>query len=69
MTDAFSHVDPLQNLGTNASLVDKLKLLHDFLKAQHPFIDRVVIAFYDNATDILKTFIWSGNEENPITHY
>ena len=69
MTDAFSHIDPLQKLGTNASLVDKLKLLHDFLKAQHPFIDRVAIALYDNSTDLLKTFIWSGDEESPLTHY
>ena len=69
MTDAFSHTDPLQKLGTNASVVEKLKLLHDFLKAQHPFIDRVAIALYDNSTDLLKTFIWSGDEESPLSHY
>lgn len=69
MSDAFSHKDPLQKLGTNASLVEKLKLLHNFLKAQHPFIDRIAIALYDNSTDLLKTFIWSGDEQSPLTHY
>ncbi|MFT6906880.1 MAG: HD-GYP domain-containing protein (c-di-GMP phosphodiesterase class II) [Oleiphilaceae bacterium] len=69
MTDAFSHIDPVQKLGTNASLVEKLKLLHNFLKAQHPFIDRVAIALYDNSIDLLKTFTWLGDAENPLTHY
>tara|TARA_R110001592_G_scaffold963_1_gene5592 strand:- start:17409 stop:18545 length:1137 start_codon:yes stop_codon:yes gene_type:complete len=69
MTDAFSHIDPLQKLGSNLTLLEKLKLLHEFLKAQHPFIDRIAIALYDNSTDSLKTFIWSGEEESPLTHY
>ena len=69
MTDVFSHTDPLHKLGSNATLLEKLKLLHEFLKAQHSFIDRIAIALYDTPTDLLKTFIWSGDEESPITHY
>lgn len=69
MNDAYNHTDPLQKLGTNASLVDKLKLLHEFLRVQHPFIDRIAIALYDSSTDLLKTFIWSSEEDSPLTHY
>lgn len=69
MTDAYSHVDPLQKLGDKVTLVEKLKLLHEFLKAQHPFIDRIAIALYDSSTDTLKTFIWSSEQESPLTHY
>tara|TARA_R110002072_G_scaffold94299_1_gene208432 strand:- start:7346 stop:8482 length:1137 start_codon:yes stop_codon:yes gene_type:complete len=69
MTDTYSHVDPLQKLGSNVTLVEKLMLLHEFLKAQHPFIDRIAIALYDSPTDVLKTFIWSGEEDSPLTHY
>jgi HD-GYP domain-containing protein (c-di-GMP phosphodiesterase class II) len=69
MTDTFSHIDPLHKLGSNVTLVEKLKLLHQFLKAQHPFIDRIAVALYDSSTDLLKTFIWSGEEENSLTHY
>lgn len=69
MTDAYSHVDPLQKLGSNVTLVEKLKLLHTFLNAQHPSIDRIAIALYDTETDLLKTFIWSSEQESPLTHY
>ncbi len=69
MTDVYSHVDPLHKLGSNVTLVEKLKLLHEFLKTQHPFIDRIAIALYDSLTDTLKTFLWSGEEQSPLTHY
>ena len=69
MTETYRHIDPLQKLGSNASLVDKLKLLHTFLKKQHDFIDRIAVALYDRPSDLLKTFIWSSDDESPLTHY
>jgi HD-GYP domain-containing protein (c-di-GMP phosphodiesterase class II) len=69
MTETSSHIDPLQKLGSNASLIEKLRLLHSFLKKQHDFIDRIAVALYDKPSDLLKTFIWSSEDESPLTHY
>jgi len=69
MPNSYSHIDPLQKLGSNATLLEKLKLLHQFLKLQNPSIDRIAIALYDAPTDTLKTFVWSSEKESPLTHY
>jgi HD-GYP domain-containing protein (c-di-GMP phosphodiesterase class II) len=69
MTDTYSHIDPLHKLGSNASLIEKLKLLHSFLQKQHAFLDRIAVALYDRPSDQLKTFIWSSEDESPLTHY
>jgi len=68
-TTTFNHMDPLRKLGSNATLLEKLKLLHHFLRAQHPDIERIAIALYDNPTDTLKTFAWSSETDSPLTHY
>lgn len=65
----FHHTDHLAQLGSSASLLEKLQLLHRFLKAQHECIDRVAIALYDPPTDLLKTFVWSSEHESPLAHY
>lgn len=69
MIETYSHIDPLQKLGSNATLVEKLQLLHRFLKLQHDMIDRIAVALYDKNEDLLKTFIWSSEEQSPLTHY
>lgn len=69
MIETHSHIDPLNKLGSNASLVEKLQLLHHFLKKQHGMIDRIAVALYDKSDDMLKTFIWSSEQESPLTHY
>ena len=65
----YSHQDPLQQLGSNSPLLEKLKLLHSYLKQEHSYIDRIAIALYDAPTDNLKTFVWSSEHESPLTHY
>lgn len=69
MNDSFSHLDPLHKLGSNVTLPEKLKLLHSFLKQQHSLIARIAIALYDKPSDILKTFVWSSEDESPLIHY
>lgn len=69
MIETYSHIDPLNKLGSDATLVEKLQLLHGFLKKQHEVIDRIAVALYDQTEDMLKTFIWSSEAESPLTHY
>ncbi len=69
MSDTFIHIDPLHKLGSNVSLVEKLQLLHAFLNDQHNCIDRIAVALYDEPSDFLKTFVWSSEEQSPLTHY
>lgn len=65
----FSHYDHFKELGSVAPFSDKLRLLHKLLREQHPFIDRIAIALYDDKTDQLRTFAWSSDERSPLTHY
>ena len=66
MTD---HIDPLTDLNNTSSLRDKLMSTHKSIIAQFPFIDRIAVALYDPASNILKTYIHSSGDDNPLDHY
>lgn len=63
------HKDSLTNLNKKASIADKLKSLHLATKQHHPFISRVAVALYDHDTDLLKTFIYSSDDQTPLANY
>jgi len=63
------HKDSLTNLNKKASIADKLKSLHLTTKQHHPFISRVAVALYDHDTDLLKTFIYSSDDQTPLANY
>jgi HD-GYP domain-containing protein (c-di-GMP phosphodiesterase class II) len=65
----FSHEDTLEQLHRNVSLNEKVKSIHGVLRERFPFIQRIAAAVYDPATDSLKTFLYSSDEESPLTHY
>ena len=65
----FDHEDRLGSLGRNISLVDKVRTIHAALRERFPFIQRIAAAVYDPQTDTLKTFLYTGEEDNPLTHY
>jgi len=67
--DIFEHQDSLNDINRNIALGKKLTLVHDTLKISLPFISRIAAALYDNKTDTLKTFLYSGSDENPLVHY
>jgi HD-GYP domain-containing protein (c-di-GMP phosphodiesterase class II) len=69
MPDTFGHVDNFRELDDKVPLSDKLCLLHQALRQNHPFIDRVSIAIYDAKLDMLKTLAWSSDGPSPLTHY
>ena len=63
------HKDTLTNLNKKASITDKLKALHQAVLQHHPFISRISVALYDHDTDLLKTFIYSGEGSTPLLNY
>lgn len=68
--DLFTHQDTLANLHENLPLTEKLRFLHQVIRQDFPFIDRLAIALYDEKTEMLKTYTHSteGND-SPVTTY
>ncbi|PHR55745.1 MAG: phosphohydrolase [Arcobacter sp.] len=65
----FKHKDNLHELTQKGTLSQKLKATHRSINEVFPFIVRIAIAIYDPQTKILKTFIHSSGEDNPLDHY
>ena len=68
--DLFTHQDTLANLHENIPLTEKLRFLHQIIRQDFPFLDRLAIALFDEKTQILKTYTHStdGND-SPVTTY
>ena len=69
LPDWFNHTDKLAALGQDAPFSQKLGFLHDYLQEEFPWIDRIAVALYDPATDMLKTYAHSSKGANPLSHY
>lgn len=65
----FDHEDRLGTLDRSVDLVDKVRTIHTALQEHFPFIQRIAAAVFDPATDMLKTFLFTGEEDSPLTHY
>ncbi len=65
----YPHEDPLSILNTPAPLGKKLEAIHAHLSMMFSGVDRVAVASYDRATDLLKTFIASSGPKNTLVYY
>ncbi len=65
----FEHQDVLAALNGKLPLPDKIAYVHGLLKDRFDFIDRISVAIYDPKTDLLKTYLHSGDGENPLVLY
>ena len=65
----FDHKDTLEELNKNLPLGEKLSSVHSAIQKQFSFIDRIAVAIYDHKTDMLKTYIHSSGNEQPLNHY
>ncbi len=65
----FSHNDNLDKIGKNLPLKEKLVASHQSIQQKHPFIARVSCTVYDPETRVLKTFLHSSGDDNPLTNY
>ena len=63
------HKDALQQLNNSLSLTEKLVAAHKSLSQIHPFIARIAVTLYDAETKVLKTYLNSSEDENPLEHY
>ncbi|MDH5353464.1 MAG: HD domain-containing protein [Gammaproteobacteria bacterium] len=66
MTD---HKDILEELNKHIPLREKLIATHKVISEFFPFIVRISIAVYDPQTSILKTYLHSSGDDNPLDHY
>lgn len=63
------HRDTLDALNSNLPFREKLVQTHQVVKKQFPFIARIAIALYDSQTTLLKTYLHSSGEDNPLSDY
>jgi HD-GYP domain-containing protein (c-di-GMP phosphodiesterase class II) len=64
-----THNDALEELNKLLPLQDKLYATHKSIAELFPFIVRVAIAIYDPETSVLKTYLHSSGNDNPLDHY
>lgn len=72
MTDndsGYAHHDALAFLNRSGSLKEKLVSAHQAVQKNLPFVARIAIALYDPETKVLKTYMHSSGEDNPLEHY
>lgn len=68
--DLFSRQDTLALLNESLPLTDKLRFLHQTIRVDFPFIDRLSIALYDAKTETLKTYTHSTEgDDDPVATY
>lgn len=65
----FEHQHTLHELTQKSSLHDKLTTTHNSIKENFPFIVRIAVAIYDSETKVLKTYLDSSGDTNPLDHY
>jgi len=61
--------DTLAGLADSAPLNRKIALVHQSIKVQAPFVERVAVALFDFGSKLLKTFLASHPGENPLVQY
>ena len=66
---SYPHHDALAELNRDISLQDKLQAAHRVVQNSFPFIARVAIALYDPETHVLKTYLHSSGNDNPLENY
>lgn len=64
-----THHDLLEILNSQGPMQDKIVAAHEKVKTICPEIDRVAIAIYDPETSVLKTYLHSSGDDNPLQNY
>lgn len=63
------HYDALEELNQHIPLREKLIATHKSVSEIFPFIVRIAIAIYDPETSVLKTYLHSSGDDNPLEHF
>jgi len=64
-----SYEDTLDALNRNLPLREKLVQTHRVVRKQLPFVARIAIALYDPKTTLLKTYLHSSGDDDPLSNY
>ncbi|MDD5175041.1 MAG: HD-GYP domain-containing protein [Sterolibacterium sp.] len=67
--ELYKHADPLDTLNQSVPLDQKLAAIHEALVTQIELVDRISVAAYDPASDLLKTFLASSPGRNNLVRY
>ncbi|NHZ73668.1 MAG: HD domain-containing protein [Nitrospirae bacterium] len=65
----FLDIDGLVELDQSLSLGQKIAAVHRALEARVSSVDRIAVAVYEPATDLLKTLVATDLDFNPLSHY
>lgn len=65
----IEHQLQLGELDSHRTLSEKLSYIHNIVCRNHPHIDRISIAKYDQSADTLRTYVGSLKDDNPLTLY
>ena len=65
----MQYKDVLEPLNRQTSIRDKLIHCHAVVQKYCPDIARIAITLYDPATAVLKTYLHSSGEDDPLSHY
>ena len=63
------HSDTLEELNKHTQLRDKLIATHKSISEIFPFIVRIAITIYDPETSVLKSYLHSSGEDNPLDNF
>ena len=63
------HLDQLNELNKQIPLREKLVSTHKSINSVFPFIVRIAIAIYDAETGLIKTYMHSSGDDNPLDNY
>ena len=69
MNSMFEHQDSLDSLNKLGPLKNKLASAHSTIKNKFSFIARIAVTLYDPETKVLKTYLHSSGDDNPIQNY
>jgi len=63
------HHDALDSLNRDVSLREKLASTHRVVQVHLPFVARIAVTLYDPKTTMLKSYVHSSADEEPLPHY
>jgi len=65
----FEHRDVLAKLNEHLPLKEKIVCAHNVVREKFGFIARIAVTLYDPETKVLKTYMHSSGDDNPLMHY
>ena len=69
MTDTLFEPTLVSNDHSTLSLTKELESIHELVKSRYPFVDRIAMALYEPATDLLSTFVSSNSDHILLKRY